>query len=99
MERGGFVYIIANKSRNVIYIGVTSQLRNRIYEHKHHFHKGSFSDRYNLEYIIYYESFFSIEEAIEREKELKKWRREKKDALINAVNPNWIDLWGEIQDL
>ncbi len=98
MERGGYVYIITNKARNVIYIGVTSQLRERIYEHKNHIYKNSFSHRYNLEYIIYYETFFSIEEAIEREKQLKKFRREKKEAIINSINPNWIDLWNEIQE-
>jgi putative endonuclease len=52
-----------------------------------------------LEDIVYYECFFSIEEAIAREKQIKKWRREKKDAIINEFNPQWIDLWDEIQEL
>ncbi|MFN8315221.1 MAG: GIY-YIG nuclease family protein [Chitinophagales bacterium] len=99
MERGGYVYIVSNKSHSVIYIGVTSQLRSRIYEHKNHLYSNSFSHRYNLEDIVYYECFFSIEEAIAREKQIKKWRREKKDAIINEFNPQWIDLWDEIQEL
>ena len=99
MERGGYVYIVSNKSPSVLYIGVTSQLRSRIYEHKNHLYSNSFSHRYNLEDIVYYECFFSIEEAIAREKQIKKWRREKKDAIINEFNPHWIDLWDEIQEL
>ncbi len=96
MQKGGYVYIVTNKHRNVVYTGVTSDILRRIYQHKTHFYKRSFSARYNVEYLVYYERHGRIEDAIEREKEIKKWRREKKDALINAMNPEWRDLWDEM---
>lgn len=99
MYKGGFVYIITNLHRTTLYIGVTSDLVNRVYEHKNHLYKNSFSDRYNLEYLVYYEELEGIEEAIAREKQLKKWSRKKKEALINAINPAWIDLYAEVQDI
>lgn len=97
MEKGGAIYIMTNKNKTTFYIGVTSNLRNRIIQHKEHYFKLSFTSKYNLTYCIYYESFFSIEEAIAREKVLKKWRREKKINLINSFNPEWKDLWEEIK--
>jgi|SRR5882724_9704779 len=98
MERGGSVYIMTNRNKTTLYIGVTSDLSERIQQHKEHFYKKSFSNKYNLEYLIYYENLPTIEEAIAREKEIKKWRREKKENLINSINPEWRDLWAEIQD-
>ena len=97
MTKGGSVYIMTNKLKTTLYIGVTSDLQARIRQHKNHFFKGSFTDEYNLEYCIYYENFFSIQEAILREKQIKKWSRIKKENLINSINPNWIDLWIEIE--
>ncbi|SEM85394.1 putative endonuclease [bacterium A37T11] len=97
MERGGCVYIMTNKGRSVLYIGVTSDLRSRIYEHQHHKYPSSFTARYNLECCIYYEFFSDIEEAIQREKQLKGWSRSKKNDLISSVNPTWKDLWIEIE--
>lgn len=97
MHKPGFVYIITNKLRTTLYVGVTSDLLARLWQHKEHFYRGSFSDRYNLTACVYYEAFDSIEEAISREKTIKKWRREKKDELINSVNPYWKDLWYELQ--
>ena len=79
---------MANKTRSVLYIGVTSNLFNRIYEHKNHVHKGSFTDRYNAEYCVYYEIFGDIKLAIQRETQLKLWNRAKKERLIKYVNPN-----------
>ena len=90
---------MTNKYRNVLYVGVTSDLISRVKQHKSHFFKNSFTDRYNLEDCIYYEKHATIEEAIKRETEIKKWRREKKDTLINAVNPKRQDLWEEIKRL
>ena len=84
---------MTNKLKTTLYIGVTSNLQNRIQQHKTHYFKNGFTDKYNLEFCIYYEYFDTITAAIEREKEIKKWRREKKEKMINAVNPNWIDLW------
>ena len=98
MERGGAVYIMTNKNKSTLYIGVTSNLYNRIIQHREHHFPLSFSSRYNLTFCIYYESFFSIEEAIMREKIMKKWSRLKKVQLINSLNPDWIDLWQEIKE-
>jgi putative endonuclease len=83
---------MTNVNRTTIYIGVTSDLIFRIQEHKLKLHPYSFTARYNLTLIIYYETFTRIEEAINREKEIKKWRREKKETLINSQNPQWKDL-------
>lgn len=98
MKKGGAVYIMTNKNKTTLYIGVTSDLYNRILQHKEHYFPKSFTEKYNLTDCIYYESFFSIEEAIMREKILKKWRREKKEQLINTLNPEWKDLWEEIKE-
>ena len=92
MKKFGYVYIMTNKNRTTLYIGVTNDLIRRIYEHKHHLLKNSFTDKYNLEYCIYYEEFDNINLAIEREKELKKWNRQKKENLINNKNPDWNEL-------
>lgn len=98
MGKGGAVYIMTNKHKTTLYIGVTSNLPTRVWQHIHHVYPKSFTARYNLCYCVYYESFFSIVEAIAREKELKKWRREKKDALITALNPEWKDFYEEIKE-
>jgi len=84
-----YVYIMTNKTKTVLYIGVTSDLCGRIYEHKKHIFKNSFTDKYNVEDCIYYEMFGDINLAMARETQLKLWRREKKEKLINLVNPNW----------
>jgi putative endonuclease len=86
MDHLGFVYIMTNKNRTTLYIGVTNNLCRRIREHKNHLISGSFTDRYNLEYCIYYEEYPYFELAIQREKELKKWNRQKKENLINQKN-------------
>ena len=98
MERGGCIYIMTNKENGTLYIGVTSDLRSRIYEHKIHEYPDSFTAKYNLIYCVYYECFSSIEEAIAREKQLKGWIRAKKIKLIESMNPMWMDLWNEIKD-
>lgn len=97
MEHGGSVYIMTNSIRSTLYVGVISDLRNRVLQHKEHFYKGSFTDRYNCTICVYFEHFGRIEEAIAREKEIKKWRREKKDKLIATMNPTCEDLWKEIE--
>ena len=96
MECGGSVYIMSNKYRTVLYIGVTSSLYNRIIQHKTHFFKGSFTDKYNVEYCMYYENLPTMFEALKREKEIKKWRRGKKVQLIESMNPEWKDFFDEI---
>lgn len=103
MNKGGFVYIMTNKNKTVLYLGVTSNLKSRVWEHEHHEIKNSFSDRYNLEFLLYYEWFDDIVTAIEREKEIKKWRRNKKEILICSKNPEWNflneDVYNEIYSL
>ena len=98
MERGGFVYFMTNKNNTVIYTGVTSNLRNRVYEHKTGRHPNSFTSRYKCHKLVYYESFPYIEEAIVREKQIKAGSRKKKEELIRKINPEWRDLFEEIED-
>ena len=76
-------------------LNLTNDLVRRVFEHKNHLIKKSFTDTYNLEYCIYYEEFTYIESAINREKELKKWSRKKKEDLINKKNPEWKELVNE----
>ena len=96
MQSGGCVYIVTNAHHNVLYVGVSSELYQRIYKHKEHFYKSSFSDKYNVAKLVYYEGFAGIEEAIARETQIKKWSRAKKVELINSLNPEWKDLWEDI---
>ena len=91
--------MLTNKHRTVLYIGVTSNLQKRVYDHKHHIYKNSFTDKYNVDVLVHYEKYPSIEIAIEREKEIKKWRREKKDILINIQNPKWEELYDNEQNI
>jgi len=92
MSKTGYVYMMTNKSHTTLYIGVTNNLCRRIYEHKNHLVKNSFTDKYNLGFCIYYEEIPFFELAIKREKELKKWSRQKKEELINKRNPKWKEL-------
>ena len=85
-----FVYILGSLS-GTLYIGVTSRPERRIFEHKQHLQEG-FTSKYDVDRRLYYESYDEIGKAIDREKQLKRWRREKKIALIRALNPQWIDL-------
>ena len=92
----GFIYIITNKNNTTLYIGVTSNLIQRIEEHKQKRYQNSFSARYNLEKLVYYETFQMIADAIGREKQLKGGSRAAKIKLIESINPNWNDLYEEI---
>jgi putative endonuclease len=82
---------MTNKYHTVLYIGVTKDLKVRVYQHKHKTIEG-FTKRYNCTKLVYYEEFNDINLAIQREKEIKKWRREKKNSLVNKINPEWRDL-------
>ena len=86
-----FVYMLSNWSDSVLYIGVTSNLPKRLYEHKNGLADG-FTKKYNVHKLVYYEETPYMQSAIEREKQLKKWTRVKKNALVNAMNPTWRDL-------
>jgi putative endonuclease len=96
MKRGGYVYLMTNKNQTTIYCGVTSNLPKRVLEHKNHTYQKSFSAKYNLEFLVYYEGFQRIEEAIAREKQIKAGTRKKKEELINSLNPEWKDLYAEV---
>ena len=86
-----YVYIITNKKDGVLYIGVTNDLERRMFEHKNKLIKG-FSSKYNLDKLVYLEVYQYVEDAIKREKNIKKWKREWKIKLIIEDNPNWDDL-------
>jgi len=86
-----FIYMITNKNNTVIYIGVTSDLLKRVYQHKVKNVKG-FTAKYNCNKLVYFEEFSDISEAIQREKQLKSRNRKHKESLINIENPEWLDL-------
>ena len=86
-----FVYILSNWNDSVLYIGVTSNLPRRLYEHRHGLADG-FTKKYNIHKLVYFEHTNDVYSAISREKQLKKWSRVKKEALIRNMNPDWKDL-------
>lgn len=90
-----YVYILATQLNGTLYIGVTNDLVRRVYEHKNNFVSG-FSKQYHVHKLVYYEETTDIKSAIMREKQLKKWNRDWKIALIESKNPNWDDLYNEI---
>jgi len=91
-----YVYILTNKNNSVLYTGVTRNLINRIYQHKHEPTKG-FTKQYNVNKLVFYEIYEDIYKAIEKEKQLKKGNRQKKIELIESVNPSWKDLYDELE--
>ena len=90
-ERTYYVYLLTNWNNEVMYVGITNDLERRIFEHKAKAVKG-FTEKYNVNKLVYFEQTSEVNGAIAREKEIKKWRREKKDALVKQVNPDWCDL-------
>jgi putative endonuclease len=97
MEYGGTVYIMTNKHHTVLYTGVTSNSRNRVWEHKIKKFSNSFTSKYNCNKIVYYCFYSRIEEAIVVEKQIKDRSRAYKEKLITDMNPEWKDLWVEIE--
>ena len=91
-----YVYILSNITGTTIYTGVTNDLVRRIYEHKNHLDKGSFTDKYDVTKLVYYEIASDIRAAIEREKQIKGWNRAKKNKLVQSKNPKWEDLYENI---
>ena len=91
-----YVYILSNSYKNVIYTGVTNDLVRRVYEHKQHLDKSSFTSRYNVDHLVYFEETTDIDAAIAREKQIKGWNRKRKEKLIETKNPNWNDLYESI---
>jgi putative endonuclease len=97
MPQYAYVYILASSFKH-LYIGFTTNLEQRIWQHKNHTFADSFTDRYRIDQLVHFERYGLITRAIAREKELKGWRRTRKIALIVANNPNWTDLsagWGQ----
>ena len=86
-----YVYFLTNWNNKVMYIGMTNNLERRLYEHQHHMADG-FTSKYNVSKLVYYESTTDVKAAIAREKQLKKWLRARKNALVESVNPTWRDL-------
>ncbi|MFB0510235.1 MAG: GIY-YIG nuclease family protein [bacterium] len=95
MDKQYFLYIMTNKSNNVLYTGVTNDLQKRVYEHKAKLFSG-FTKKYNVNKLVYYEVFKDIYNAISREKQIKAGLRQKKINLINNLNPKWNDLYNEL---
>ena len=87
-----YVYFMTNAHNTVLYVGVTSNLIKRVYEHKIKKNPKSFTARYNLDKLIYYEVYDTPDEAIAREKQIKKWNRKRKNELVERENPEWKDL-------
>jgi putative endonuclease len=97
MKRGGATYIMTNKYNTVLYTGVTADLVRRIYEHRTHADKKSFTHKYNCTKLVWYRLFNNIEEAIVEEKRIKGGSRKKKVDLVNSINSEWYDLWDTIK--
>jgi putative endonuclease len=95
LDKHPAVYILASGRDGTLYIGVTSDLLKRVWEHRNEVVE-SFTSRYGVHYLVYYELHDNMEQAILREKRLKKWNREWKIRLIEAQNPAWSDLWPTI---
>ena len=94
MKKDYFVYIMSNKYDNVLYIGVTNDLKRRVYEHKNKLING-FTKKYNVTKLVYFEEFSEVEDAIDREKQLKGGSRQKKIELIESINNKWRDLYND----
>lgn len=90
-----YVYILTNRPRGTYYVGVTSDLKRRVWEHREGV-TGGFTSKYNVRKLVYYEVFQDAENAIKREKRLKHWTRDSKNELIKADNPDWQDLYPEL---
>ena len=93
MEKKGYGYILFSRRNGTLYTGVTSDLKRRVYEHKTKLHPNSFSAKYDVDKLGYYEEYVSVKEAIEREKQIKGGSRAAKLALIEGMNPRWEDLY------
>ena len=93
-----YVYIMASAKNGTLYVGVTSNLAQRVYEHKKHLVPG-FTAKYDVDMLVYYERFEDVNQAIRHEKRLKEWKRNWKKDLIEKYNPNWRDLYEDLNNL
>ena len=95
MSKDPYVYILTNKARGTLYVGVTSNLKQRSWQHKEHLVEG-FTKRYNLNFLVWFERHDTILSAIAKEKTMKRWHRQWKIELIETTNPTWRDLFEEL---
>ena len=91
-----YVYILSNNTNTVVYTGVTSNLVQRVYQHKQDMDPNSFTAKYQVHKLVYYETTNYMQAALEREKQIKKWNRARKNRYITQMNPNWEDLYDSI---
>ena len=96
-DQAGYVYILTNQGNSVLYVGTTTNLVKRVYHHKRKYLLG-FTQRYNLNKLVYYEVFVDKASATARERKIKGWKREKKLSLIESMNPKWEDLYNELKE-
>ena len=88
-----YVYLLSNTTNTTVYTGVTSDLLRRVYEHKNNLDPRSFTSRYHIHKLVYFEQTTDVRAAIEREKQIKSWNRDRKNQLVDAGNPRWEDLY------
>ncbi len=98
IAKGGYTYIMTNAGKTTLYTGVTANLLNRVWQHKSGI-GSKFTSKYKCYYLVHFEFYDSIEEAIAREKQIKSWPRKWKENLIRETNPEWNDLWNKIQEM
>ena len=91
-----YVYILTNENGNVMYVGFTDNLIRRVHEHKNHLDRGSFTARYNVTKLVYFEETSDVYAAMEREKQIKGWNRKRKNKLVETKNPNWNELYDRL---
>ena len=91
-----YVYILSNDTATTIYVGVTNNLVRRVYEHRNHLIPDSFTAKYCIHRLVYFEHTGDVRAALEREKQIKSWNRKRKNALVESMNPTWEDLYESI---
>ena len=91
-----YVYLLTNANKNLIYVGITNNLVRRVYEHKNHLDMGSYTARYNIDQLVYFETTKDVYSAISREKQIKGWNRKRKNKLVESMNPGWQDIYNTI---
>ena len=91
-----YVYILADKFNKTIYTGITNNLIRRVYEHKNNLDAESFTARYGIHKLVYFETTSDVYSAIEREKQIKSWSRKRKNSLVESLNPEWAELYDSL---
>ena len=94
--RNYYVYILSNATTKVVYTGVTNDLIRRVHQHKEHIDPNSFTAKYHVDRLVYYEEYGDVRDAIDREKQIKSWNRKRKNDIVSDFNPEWVDLFESI---